>query len=132
MMRFKIESTENGDLKFRANISDDMKENIIIRRALFESRVLKSNKKYPYLIPIKYFFPIIRNLKNNNFEFDKESIETFFEFSDEYEENFFYAAKATAKYMKKWREQGCPKIYKIKINKENGEIKKDFSFERLI
>ncbi|MGL4655993.1 MAG: hypothetical protein ACRCWM_08920 [Sarcina sp.] len=132
MIKFKIESTANGELKFRANISDEMKANIIIKRALFESKIVKNNKKYPYLIPIKYFFPITRNLKKENFEFDKESINSFFEFSDEYEENFFYAAKATAIYMKKWREQGCPKIYKIIIDKESGEITKEFSFERLI
>lgn len=132
MMKFKIESTANGELKFRANISEDMKDNIIIKRALFESKIIKSNPKYPYLIPIKYFFPITRNLKSENLKFDEESIDIFFEFSDEYEERFFYAAKATARYLKKWREEGCPKIYKIKIDKESGEIKKDFSFERLI
>lgn len=132
MINFKIESTVNGELKFRANISDDMKENLIIKRALFESKIIKNNKEYQYLIPIKYFLPITRNLKSTDFTFDKDSIETFLEFSDEYEEYFFYTAKATAGYMKKWRENGCPKIYKIKIDKENNLIEKEFAFERLI
>ncbi|MGL5575369.1 MAG: hypothetical protein ACRDCW_07510 [Sarcina sp.] len=131
-MEFKIESTANGELKFRAAISEEMKDNIIIKRALFESKIIKSNKKFPYLIPIKYFFPITRNLKSSDLKFDSESIDTFLEFADEYEEKFFYAAKATARYMKKWKEEGCPKIYKIKIDKKSNKIKKEFAFERLI
>ncbi|MGL4760314.1 MAG: hypothetical protein ACRC6T_02960 [Sarcina sp.] len=132
MTKFKIESSDTGEVKFRAFISDEMKENRIIKRALFESKIIKSNKVYPYLIPIKYFVPLARNLDLNKFEIDSKCIESFLEFSDEYEENLFYAEKATARYMKKWREEGCPKIYKIKIDKINCKIEKEFAFERLI
>ncbi|WP_297517408.1 hypothetical protein [uncultured Clostridium sp.] len=132
MLKFKIESSGTGEIKFRAFISEEMKENRIIKRALFESKIVKSSKEYPYLIPIKYFIPIVRNIESDLIKCDEESIDIFFEFSDEYEEKFFYAAKATVRYMKKWREEGCPKIYKIKIHKDTLKIEKDFAFERLI
>ena len=132
MMKFKIESSGTGELKFRAFISEEMKENRIIKRALFESKIVKSNKEYPYLIPIKYFVPIIRNMNSEELKVDDNCIDSFLEFSDEYEEKFFYASKATARYMKKWREEGCPKIYKIKIDKINCKVEKEFAFARLI
>lgn len=131
MFKFKIESDNLGNLKFRADISDDLKNNIIVKRVLFESRIVKSNKEYPYLMPIKYFMPMIKNLSGDIIEIDKDSTISFLEFSDEYEENYYYAGKASAKYMKKWREQGCPKIFKITI-KSDFIIEKETVFERIM
>lgn len=130
MLEFKIECNNLGIINFRANITDDLKDNVMIKRVLFDSKYIASNKKYPYLIPIKYFFPLIKNLSKDLIKIDKESVRYFFEFSDEYEEKFFYAIKANAKYMKKWREQGCPKIFKVTLTNDF-EIKKDIAFEKV-
>ncbi|MGL4991209.1 MAG: hypothetical protein ACRC57_08660 [Sarcina sp.] len=130
MLEFKIECNNLGIIRFRANITDDLKDNVMIKRVLFDSKYIVSNKKYPYLIPIKYFFPLIKNLSKDLIKIDKESIRCFFEFSDEYEEQFFYAIKANAKYMKKWREEGCPKIFKVTLTSDF-EIKKDIAFEKV-
>lgn len=130
MLKFKIESDNFAALKFRASISDDLKDNLIIKRVLFESKIIKSNKQYPYLIPIKYFLPIIKNLSSDFIEMGEESLTSFLEFSDEYEEQFYYAAKASARYMKFWREEGCPKIYKIIISNDF-HIQKEIAFEKI-
>lgn len=132
MFKVKLESDLKGNLKFRAKVDEELKENMIIKRAIFESKIVKSNKKYDYIIPMKFFVPIIKNLDKNLIEIDKDCLESFLEFSDEYEEVFYYTATANANYMKKWREESCPKIYKIKINKSIIEIQKEVAFERLL
>jgi hypothetical protein len=33
--------------------------------------------------------------------------------------------------MKKWREEGCPNIFKIEINKETLEVKKEIVFKKI-
>ncbi|WP_066872631.1 hypothetical protein [Clostridium mediterraneense] len=132
MLEIKIESDNKGALKFRANVDEKLKDNMIIKRAIFESRTIKSNKKYPYIIPMKFFIPLIRNINNEFIKLDSESVVSFLEFSDEYEEEIYYNEKATAVYMKKWRDEGCPEIFKIIIDRESLDISKEVVFRRLI
>ena len=132
MLEIKIESDNKGALKFRANVDEKLKDNMIIKRAMFESRTIKSNKKYPYIIPMKFFIPLIRNINNEFIKLDSESVVSFLEFSDEYEEEIYYNEKATAVYMKKWRDEGCPEIFKIIIDRESLDISKEVVFRRLI
>lgn len=132
MLEIKIESDNKGALKFRANVDEKLKDNMIIKRAIFESRIIKSNKKYPYIIPMKFFVPLIRNISNEFIKLDSESVVSFLEFSDEYEEEIYYNEKATAVYMKKWRDEGCPEIFKIIVDRESLNISKEVVFRRLI
>lgn len=132
MLEIKIESDNKGALKFRANVDEKLKDNMIIKRAMFESRTIKSNKKYPYIIPMKFFVPLIRNISNEFIKLDSESVVSFLEFSDEYEEEIYYNEKATAVYMKKWRDEGCPEIFKIIVDRESLDISKEVVFRRLI
>ena len=55
-------------------------------------------------------------------------INEFLEFYDEFEENY-YSINATLNYM--WREENCPNIFKIKIDRESLEIKKEVAFKKL-
>ena len=132
MLEIKIDSDNKGALKFRANVDEKLKDNIIIKRAIFESRTIKSNKKYPYIIPMKFFIPLIRNISNEFIKLDSESVVSFLEFSDEYEEEIYYNEKATAIYMKKWRDEGCPEIFKIIVDRESLDISKEVVFRRLL
>ena len=132
MLEIKIESDNKGVLKFRANVDEKLKDNMIIKRAMFESKTIKSNKKYPYIIPMKFFVPLIRNISNEFIKLDSESVVSFLEFSDEYEEEIYYNEKATATYMRKWRDEGCPEIFKIIVDRENLNISKEVVFRRLI
>ena len=39
--------------------------------------------------------------------------------------------QVNARYMKKWREERCPNIFKIEIDKETLEIKKEVIFKKI-
>lgn len=130
MINIKLDEDKRGNVIFRANINENLKENRILKRALFESREVKNNFKYK--IPMKYFWPIINNIDKDLIILSKDSKLEFLEFSDEYEEVYHYSYKATPAYMKKWREEGCPPIFKIFINLKDKTLEKKKIFERLI
>lgn len=130
MINIKLDEDKRGKVIFRANIDEALKENRILKRALFESKVVKNEFKYN--IPMKYFWPIINNLDKSLISINKDSKLEVLEFSDEYEEIYYYNYKATPTYMKKWREEGCPPIFKITINLEDITVEKNIVFERLI
>ncbi len=132
MINIKLDEDKRGNVVFKADIDDLHKENRIIKRALFESRIIKNRKEYKYTIPMKYLWPILSNVEKDIININNESKLEVLEFSDEYEEVYYYSFKATPSYMRKWREEGCPSISKIKIDLENLKLEKKVVFERLI
>lgn len=132
MIKIKLDKFKNNNMNFRMDVSEEFKENVIIKRCLLEARVNNSVKQYKYLVPMKYLLPVINNFSSEQLKFDKRSLLEFLEFSDEYDENYYYIYKANATYMKKWREEGCPPIYKVIIDVDSKEFKKEVVFERLI
>lgn len=132
MIGIKIEKNRTGNLILRAHIKDEFKENPIVRRCLLDSKKLKGKSMYPYVIPLKYLTIIVNNLDKNLLKIHKNSINSFLEFSDEYDECYYYEVEANAKYMKKWREVGCPKIYRINIDIENKCLEKEIAFQRMM
>ncbi len=128
MIRIKLESKGNSII-FKLKLEDKYRENIILKRVLLESKALKKGR-YNYEVPLRFFLPIVNNFKKEKIIFDKYSIESYFEFSDCYDEAYYVAMKATPQFMKKWREEGCPVIYKISINKEKKQVKKEIVFKR--
>lgn len=132
MLKFKLENDRFGNIKFKIKVSKELEDNIIIKRAIFEGKKIKGNKEYNYILPNKYLFPIINNFEKSKLKIDKKSLLSILEFSDEYEEKFYYINKADAKYMKKWREEGCPTIFKITVDEQRLTIVKEVAFERLL
>lgn len=132
MINIKLDEDKRGNVIFKADIDECHKDNKIIKRALFESRLLKEKSGFKYNIPMKYFWPILNNIDKEILKFNEESKLDFLEFSDEYEESYYYSYKATPIYMKKWRDEGCPPIYRICINIQTLELNKKVVFERLI
>lgn len=130
MINIKLDENKRGKVIFRANIDECHKDNRILKRALFESRVV--NNEFKYNIPMKYFWPIINNVHKELISLSEDSRLEVLEFSDEYEEVYYYNYKATPVYMKKWREEGCPPIFKITINPKDLSVEKKVIFERLI
>lgn len=128
MIRIKLQNDNKKNILFRIKISDKERENIIIKRALFEGKEVKGN--YNYILPLKFFFPIFKNLPKDKVIIDKKSINEYLEFSDEYDEMYYYSMKADAKYMKKWRECNCPNIYIISIDYDKNEINKEIAFQK--
>jgi len=130
MIKIKLEKNKSGKIVFKLKIDDSYRENILFKRALMESKILKEKSKYDYDVPLRFFVPIYNNMDKENVKLDKKSISSYLEFSDSYDQNYYTDVDATAKYMKKWREEGCPDIYRITIDHDNYHIKKEVAFKK--
>lgn len=130
MIKIKLEKNKKGKINFKLKISDEDKNNIIFKRALMESKIIKGNSRYNYEVPLRFFIPICKNINKGELKIDKNSVLSYLEFSDYYDENYYTEIEATPKYMKKWREEGCPNIYKITIDENTYEINKEVAFKK--
>lgn len=130
MIKVKLKKNKSGKIIFELKIDDKDKENVLFKRALMEAKVLKQKSRYDYEVPLRFFVPICKNVDKENLKLDKKSLLSYLEFSDDYDQNYYTDIEATAKYMRKWREEGCPDIYRISIDEESYEIKKDVAFKR--
>ena len=130
MIKVKIEKNRLNEPIFKLGFKKlNDKEERFLKRALFEGKEISGT--YKYEIPLKYFVPIMNNIDKENIKLDRYSKLSFLEFSDDFDEKYFYILEANAKYMKKWREEGCPNIFKIEINKDTLEIKKEIIFKKI-
>ncbi len=130
MIKIKLEKNKSGKIIFKLKIDDSYKGNVLFKRALMESKILKGKSMYNYEVPLRFFIPICNNIDKKNLMLDKKSILSYLEFSDCYDQNYYMEIDATAKYMKKWREEGCPDIYRITIDQDNYDIKKEVAFKK--
>ena len=129
MIKVKLERDKSKKILFKLKIQEsDM--NILFKRAIVESKKLKEGSRYDYEVPLRFFFPIYKNYDKEKIKIDRYSLTSYLEFSDEFDEKYYNEIEATPKYMKKWREEGCPNIYKITIDKETKEKKKDIAFKK--
>lgn len=130
MFKIKLDQDKVGRPIFRLKVDEEkIKENRLIWRASLEGR--KVSKEYNYIIPIRFFVPLLKNLNKEEFEIDEDSIESYLEFADEFDGKFHYATSASARYMRNWRELGCPNIYKIELNIKEKSIKTKIAFKKL-
>ena len=130
MIKVKIEKNRLNEPIFKLGFKKlNDKEERFLKRALIEGKEISGT--YKYEIPLKYFVPIMNNIDKENIKLDRYSKLSFLEFSDDFDEKYFYILEANAKYMKKWREEGCPNIFKIEINKDTLEIKKEIIFKKI-
>ncbi|AWK50561.1 hypothetical protein DIC82_05700 [Clostridium beijerinckii] len=130
MIKIKLEENKSRKIIFKLKIDDSYKGNVLFKRALMESKKLKGKSMYNYEVPLRFFIPICNNIDKKNLILDKKSILSYLEFSDCYDQNYYTEIYATAKYMKKWREEGCPDIYRITIDQDNYDIKKEVAFKK--
>ena len=130
MIKIKLEMNKSHKIIFKIKVDEKDKGNIFFKRAIMEGKQLKKGSRYSYEIPLRFFIPICTNVDKKEFIIDKKSILSYLEFSDYYDENYYTEIKADAKYMKKWREEGCPEIYKITINPETFNITKEVVFRK--
>lgn len=130
MIKIKIDKNKANEPIFKLGFKGlDEKENKFLKRALMDGKEIKGI--YKYEIPLKYFLPIIKNLNKNNIKLDRYSKLTYLEFSDDFDENYYYILEANAKFMRKWREEGCPNIFKVEIDRETLEVKKEIIFKKI-
>ena len=130
MIKIKIDKNKRGEPIFKLGYKElEEKEVRFLKRAIMEGKEIKGMFKYE--IPLRFFTPIFNNFDKENIKIDRYSKVEYLEFSDFYDERYFYSFEITPKYMKKWREEGCPNIFKIEINKDTLEIKKEIIFKKI-
>lgn len=130
MIRIKIDKNKTGEPIFKININEDEKQKyLFLKRALIEGKAIKG--RYNYELPMKYFLPIFNNLDKSNIKFDSNNVNSYLEFSDYIDEKYFYSIVATPKFMRIWRNESCPNIYKININTEELSVDKNIAFKKI-
>ena len=130
MIKIKIDKNRSNEPIFKLGFKElDEKENRFLKRALMDGKEIKG--MYKYEIPLKYLLPIIKNLNKNNIKLDRYSKLSYLEFSDDFDENYYYILEANAKFMRKWREEGCPNIFKVEIDRETLDVKKEIIFKKI-
>ena len=130
MIKIKIDKNKRGEPIFKLGYKElEEKEVRFLKRAIMEGKEIKGMFKYE--IPLRFFTPIFNNFDKENIKIDRYSKVEYLEFSDFYDERYFYSFEVTPKYMKKWREEGCPNIFKIQIDTETKEIKKEIIFKEI-
>lgn len=130
MIKIKIDKNKANEPVFKLNFKNlNEKESRLLKRALIEGKEIKG--LYKYNIPLRYLLPIIKNLDKANIKIDKYSKLSYLEFSDDFDENYYYILEANAKFMRKWREEGCPNIFKVEIDRETLDVKKEIIFKKI-
>lgn len=130
MIKIKIDKNKRGEPIFKLGYKElEEKEVRFLKRAIMEGKEIKGMFKYE--IPLRFFTPIFNNFNKENIKIDRYSKVEYLEFSDFYDERYFYSFEITPKYMKKWREEGCPNIFKIQIDVETKEVKKEIIFKKI-
>ena len=130
MIKVKIDKNKRGEPIFKLGYKElEEKEVRFLKRAIMEGKEIKGMFKYE--IPLRFFTPIFNNFDKENIKIDRYSKVEYLEFSDFYDERYFYSFEITPKYMKKWREEGCPNIFKIQIDVETKEVKKEIIFKKI-
>lgn len=131
MISIKLEKNKKNEPVFKLNAKEeDVEKYRALKRVLFESKKIKG--MYGYKVPMRFFQIVLKIIPKDDLKIDKRSIDSYFEFSDDYEEKYYYITEVNASYMKKWREEGCPEIFKINIDKDERTLTKEVAFKRVL
>lgn len=131
MATIKIDKNKKNEPVFYLNISnDEIQKYRLLKRALMESTPIKKGK-FNYRVPLRYFEVIFRTIPGDFLIIDNNSLDYYLEFSDDYDEIYYYKSEADAVFMRSWRKEGCPDIYKINIYKKTKKISKEIAFKKV-
>ncbi|WP_315077979.1 hypothetical protein [uncultured Clostridium sp.] len=128
MIIIKLEKNKKRQIIFKIKFTDGEENKLFFKRAIIEGKKIKGD--FDYQVPLRFFIPIVKNINKKDILLDKDSLLSYLEFSDIYDENYYNEIQATPNYMKKWREECCPEIYKVTIDKENCNIEKEIIFNK--
>lgn len=130
MIKIKLEKNKRAEPIFKLGISEKELNNYkFLKRSLMDGKKIVG--EYNYEIPLRYFIPIFNNVPKENITLDKKSILSYLEFSDDFDEKYYYTLIANAKYMKLWRIENCPHIYKVSINANDLTMDKKIAFQKV-
>ncbi|VYT72522.1 hypothetical protein [Clostridium tertium] len=130
MIKVKIEKDKNNNPIFKLNIKEtDEKKYPFLKRALMDGK--KISGRFNYEVPLRYLVPILNNVGRGNLSVDGKSKIEFLEFYDFFEEKYYASFEATSKFMKIWRKEKCPNIFKIKIDIDSSTVSKEVAFKKI-
>lgn len=130
MISVKLEKNKHGEPILKLGIKEeDLDKYKFLKRSLMDGK--KTTGFYNYEVPLRYFTPIFNNLSKESLRVDKNSLLSYLEFSDDFDEKYYYTLTADAKYMRLWREENCPNIYKVSINIDDLTIEKEVAFRKV-
>lgn len=130
MIKIKIQKVKEEQLIFKISLKEkDVEKYPLLKRPIMEGKQIKG--KFNYEVPLRYFVPIVNNINKEDLIIDKNSKLEFLEFFDNFEEKYYASVLATPKFMKIWRNEDCPNIFKIKINLENKSLSKEVAFKKI-
>ena len=128
MVVVKLEKSKKSQIIFKIKFTDGEENKLFFKRAIIEGKKIKGD--FDYQVPLRFFIPIVKNINKKDILLDKDSLLYYLEFSDMYDQNYYNETQATPNYMKKWREEGCPEIYKVTLDKDNCNIEKEVIFNK--
>ncbi|NFT08866.1 hypothetical protein FDF26_17805 [Clostridium botulinum] len=128
MVVVKLEKNKKRQIIFKIRFTDGEENKLFFKRAIIEGKKIKGD--FDYQVPLRFFIPIVKNINKKDILLDKDSLLYYLEFSDMYDQNYYNETQATPNYMKKWREEGCPEIYKVTLDKDNCNIEKEVIFNK--
>ncbi|AIY79764.1 hypothetical protein FDC58_18365 [Clostridium botulinum] len=128
MVVVKLEKNKKRQIIFKIKFTDGEENKLFFKRAIIEGKKIKGD--FDYQVPLRFFIPIVKNINKKDILLDKDSLLYYLEFSDMYDQNYYNETQATPNYMKKWREEGCPEIYKVTLDKDNCNIEKEIIFNK--
>ncbi|ACD22642.1 hypothetical protein ACTFIN_12965 [Clostridium cagae] len=128
MVVVKLEKNKKRQIIFKIKFTDGEENKLFFKRAIIEGKKIKGD--FDYQVPLRFFIPIVKNINKKDILLDKDSLLYYLEFSDMYDQNYYNETQATPNYMKKWREEGCPEIYKVTLDKDNCNIEKEVIFNK--
>ncbi len=128
MVVVKLEKNKKRQIIFKIKFTDGEENKLFFKRAIIEGKKIKGD--FDYQVPLRFFIPIVKNINKKNILLDKDSLLYYLEFSDMYDQNYYNETQATPNYMKKWRDEGCPEIYKVTLDKDNCNIEKEIIFNK--
>ncbi|WP_105177490.1 MULTISPECIES: hypothetical protein [Clostridium] len=128
MVVVKLEKNKKRQIIFKIRFTDGEENKLFFKRAIIEGKKIKGD--FDYQVPLRFFIPIVKNINKKDILLDKDSLLYYLEFSDMYDQNYYNETQATPNYMKKWREEGCPEIYKVTLDKDNCSIEKEVIFNK--
>lgn len=130
MIKFKLETNKKQQPILKMGIKPrDLEKYKFLKRSLMDGKKLEGT--YNYEVPLRYFIPIFNNIPVENIKFDKKSVLSYLEFSDEFDDKYYYTLAANSRYMKLWREEKCPNIYKVTINPGDLTLEKEVVFKKV-
>ena len=89
MARIKIEKNKKNEPIFKLKLKDcEIEKYRLLKRALMESKKIKGH--YNYMVPIRYFEVVFKNIKKEDMQIDKRSLNSYLEYSDDYDDVYYY------------------------------------------